>query len=434
MQDSHNIPRRMDQLAKRLFPICRSLTGDGVRESLGILGELVPLVMHEVPTGTHAFDWTVPREWNISDAYVETEAGERILSFKDNTLHVMGYSRPVDEIVSHATLIEHLHTLKDKPDAIPYVTSYYAERWGFCLEHSKVRSLDPQARYRVYIDSSLTEGSLTYADLVIPGKSDEEVLFSTYVCHPSMGNNELSGPIVNTILAQWIATLPERKKTYRFVFIPETIGSLVYLSRHLDHLKSRTVAGFNISCVGDGRDYSFIASPDENTYADRVISHVLKGLKLDHTRYSFLDRGSDERQYCSPKVDLPLITFCRSRFGTYPEYHTSLDNLDVISGEEMANSLNVLQHCVKTIEGNAVVDNVFCGEPQLGKRGLYPSTSKVGAYEAVRAMNDLIAYANGSRDLLAIGEIIGVSTWELAPIARQLVDAGVLRKASDSLK
>jgi aminopeptidase-like protein len=338
----------------------------------------------------------------------------------------MGYSCPVDEVVSHSTLMQHLYTLEDMPGAIPYVTSYYMQRWGFCLEYSKVRALDPEARYRVYIDSSLTEGSLTYADLVIPGNSEEEVLFSTYVCHPSMGNNELSGPIVNTFLAQWVAALPEREKTYRFVFIPETIGSLVYLSRHLEHLKANTVAGFNVSCVGDGRDYSFISSPDENTYADRVISHALKGLKLDHTKYSFLDRGSDERQYCSPKVNLPLITFCRSRFGTYPEYHTSLDNLDVISGEEMANSLGVLQHCVRTIEGNTVLDNVFCGEPQLGKRGLYPSTSKVGAYETVRAMNDLIAFANGTRDLLAIGEIIGVPTWELAPIARQLVEAGVL--------
>ncbi|WP_285906381.1 DUF4910 domain-containing protein [Pseudodesulfovibrio pelocollis] len=431
MQDSHDIPRRMDELATRLFPICRSLTGDGVRKTLGILGELVPLDVHEVPTGTPAFDWTVPREWNIRDAYVETETGKRILSFKDNNLHVMGYSCPIDEVVSYDTLMEHLHTLEEMPDAIPYVTSYYAERWGFCLEYSKVQALDPAATYRVYIDSSLTEGSLTYADLVIPGNSAEEVLFSTYVCHPSMGNNELSGPIVNTFLAQWIAALPEREKTYRFVFIPETIGSLVYLSRHLDHLKAHTVAGFNVSCVGDRRDYSFIPSPAGTTYADRVISHVLKGLKLDHTKYSFLDRGSDERQYCSPKVNLPLVTFCRSRFGTYPEYHTSLDNLDVISGEEMANSLNVLKHCVRTVEGNAVVDNVFCGEPQLGKRGLYPSTSKLGSYEAVRAMNDLIAYADGNRDLLTIGEIIGVPAWELAPVARQLVDAGVLCRASD---
>ena len=321
MDHEVNIGLQMHQLMTMAFPICRSITGDGVRETLRIISGIIPLTIHEVPTGTAAFDWSVPKEWNIRDAYVADESGNKVVDFKQHNLHVVGYSIPVDKWITFTELQEHLYSLPEQPNAIPYVTSYYKERWGFCISHNERTTLR-EGKYRVYIDSTLKEGSLTYGEYILKGKTEQEIFLSTYVCHPSMANNELSGPVVTAFIAKWLASRP-RKYTYRIIFIPETIGSITYLSRNLEVMRKNVKVGFNISCIGDNRAYSYVASRYENTLADKVASNVLSFNHPDFIKYSFLDRGSDERQYCSPGVDLPLVTLSRSKYGTYPEYHTS---------------------------------------------------------------------------------------------------------------
>ncbi len=306
-----DVGQSIHELATRLFPICRSLTGPGVRETLRILQESIPIQIHEVPTGTPVFDWIVPREWTIRDAFIADSSGRRIVDFRLNNLHVVGYSTPIDRRMNLTELNEHLFSLPDQPDAIPYVTSYYKERWGFCLTHRQRLQLKPDV-YHVRIDSELKDGSLTYGECIIPGATAKEVFLSTYVCHPSMANNELSGPVVTTFVCRWIQSQP-RFYTYRIVFIPETIGSITYLSRHLDYLRKNVVAGFNVSCVGDERAFSYVSSRYANTLADRVARHVLRSMSPNFITFSYLDRGSDERQYCSPGVDLPLVTLYRKQ-------------------------------------------------------------------------------------------------------------------------
>lgn len=407
-------------LCERLFPICRSITGNGVRETLNILKESCPeLKIHEVPTGTKVFDWQVPKEWNIREAYVENSSGEKIIDFKNNNLHVVGYSVPVDKVVDLSELKTIIYTQEDQPDVIPYVTSYYKERYGFCMSKVQKDSL-PEDDYHIYIDSDLKDGSLTYGEIIIPGESEQEIFLSTYVCHPSMANNELSGPAIAIHLAKWLSSLEKRRYTYRIIFIPETIGSITYLSKNLDILKKNVVAGFNISCVGDDRTFSYVASRYGNTLADKVAKNVLKYYYPDYKVYSFLDRGSDERQYNAPGVDLPVCAICRSKYGEYPEYHTSKDDLQLISATGLQGAFEVYQECIVALENNFKYKiNVLC-EPQLGKRGLYPTMSQKGSYAAVKAMTDFIAYADGTNDLIDISNIIGVPVNELISIVDKL--------------
>jgi len=426
MNNEESLGLKMHQLMAKAFPICRSITGDGVRETLRIISDVIPLTIHEVPTGTAAFDWSVPKEWNIRDAYVADKSGKKVVDFKQHNLHVIGYSVPVDKWITLSELQEHLHSLPEQPNAIPYVTSYYKERWGFCISHNERAKLI-DGKYHVYIDSTLKEGSLTYGECLLKGETEQEVFLSTYVCHPSMANNELSGPVVTAFIVKWLASQP-RKYTYRVIFIPETIGSITYLSRNLGIMKKNVKAGFNISCIGDNRAYSYVASRYENTLADKVVSNVLSFNHPDFIKYSFLDRGSDERQYCSPGVDLPLVTLSRSKYGTYPEYHTSLDNLDVVTEEGLLGGYELVKDCINVIENNRVFRVTCYGEPQLGKRGLYPnlSTKKSGA--SVETMMDFIAYADGNNDLLKISKIIHKPVWEIVPIAEKLLEAGLLEE------
>jgi aminopeptidase-like protein len=421
-----SLGEEMHAWARDLFPICRSLTGPGVRQTLDYLGNLLPgLRRLSVPSGYQAFDWTVPNEWSISEAYIEDESGKRIVDFRDNNLHVVGYSVPVDQWLSLEELNKHLYSLPQQPDAIPYITSYYSERWGFCMTHQQRMALS-EGRYHAVIKSELKPGQLDYAELVLPGRTDQEVMLSTYVCHPSMANNELSGPVVTAAVARWLAGLDDRKYTYRIVFIPETIGSIVYLSKNVGHLKKTVVAGFNVSCIGDERCFSYLPSRAGNTISDQAAKHVLKHMDPEFKQYSWLDRGSDERQYCAPGVDLPIATIMRSKYAEYPEYHTSLDDLNLVTPKGLYGGALALAKAINAIEHNAVPRVTVLCEPQLGKRGLYPTLSTKDTAAQVKAMMNLITYSDGQRSLLDIAELIGEPMEKLVSILGKLCENGLI--------
>ncbi len=415
----------MYNLLVKLFPICRSITGNGIRQSLDIINEVVPLTRYEVPTGTEVFDWTVPKEWNIRDAYIADQQGNKIVDFKNNNLHVMGYSTPIDQWLELADLDQHLYSLQWQPNAIPYITSYYKERWGFCLSHEQREQLLP-GKYHAVIDSDLKEGSLTYGEMIIPGETKQEIFLSTYLCHPSMANNELSGPVVTAYLAKWLLELPKRKYTYRIVFIPETIGSITYLSRNFVEMKENIIAGFNVSCVGDERAFSYLSSRYGNTLADKVASHVMRHKHPDCIKYSYLERGSDERQYCSPGVDLPIVSIMRSKYGAYPEYHTSLDNLTLVTPKGLDGSYELLQEMIIALEKNEKYKSTCLCEPQMGKRGLYPTLSTKLTADIVRNMMNFMVYADGGNDILDISNIINVPIDELYSIIEKLSENGLI--------
>lgn len=423
-----DISNNMYSLVKELFPICRSITGDGVRKTLRIIQREIPeLKIFEVPTGTKVFDWIVPKEWNIKGGYIETLEGKKVIDFADTNLHVMGYSLPIDKIVSREELLEMCYTIPEQPDYIPYVTSYYKERSGFCLSEKQKQALTEDT-YHVVIDSTLENGSLTYGELLIPGNSKDEIFLSTYVCHPSMANNELSGPAVTVELAKYILANKDRRYSYRIIFIPETIGSITYLSKNLDYLQKHVIAGYNISCVGDDRTYSYVESPYADTLADRVAQNVLNFHYPEYKRYSFLHRGSDERQYCSPLVHLPLCAICRSKYEEYPEYHTSADNLNLVSPNGLYGAFEVYRKCIDLLENNYMYIVTTPCEPQLGKRGLYPTLSRRGSINETRSMTAFIAYADGKHDLVDISNRINVPIDRLLPIIKKLLDNGLIRK------
>ena len=426
MPEMNDAGRNMYELAGRLFPICRSITGNGFRQSLEMIREIVPEIqVFEVPSGTSVFDWTVPKEWNIQGGWIKDMQGNTIIDFKDCNLHVMGYSISVHQTISRDELLNHVYTQPEQPEWIPYVTSYYKERWGFCMSERQKQALT-DTEYEVCIDSTLEDGYLTYGELILPGETDDEIFFSTYLCHPSMANNELSGPCVQTELIKYLKSQSHRRYTYRFVFIPETIGSITYLSRNLEVLQQHVKAGFVLSCVGDNRTYSMVSTKYEDTLADRVLNNVLKFHYPDYIRYSFMKRASDERQYGSAGVDLPVCAFCRSKYHEYPEYHTSADNMDLISPEGLSGAYEVMVKVINALENNNFYQMQCKCEPQLGKRGLYPTVSQKGTKGDARYMQDFIAYADGRNDLIGISNILDIPVDKLIPIKDQLMEHHLL--------
>ena len=419
--------RFMHDLATRLFPICRSLTGNGVRETFSILQEVLPgLQLHEVPSGTQVFDWQVPDEWNIRGAYLEGPDGSRVIDFADSNIHVVGYSVPVDSVLPLAELQNHLHSTPELPEAIPYVTSYYNRTWGFCLPHS-LRERLPEGEYRAVIDATLEPGSLTYGELVIPGESTEEVFITTYICHPSLANNELSGPMVSTALALWLMSLPRRRYTYRFVFAPETIGAITYASLHLDALRSSTVAAFNLTCIGDEGDYSYLASRLGNLEIDRIARHVLS-TRSPAVEYSYLDRGSDERQYGMPGIDLPMISLMRTKYGAYPEYHTSFDDLTVVTPAGLQGGLDLVRECIEVLEVNDYYETTVLGEPQLGRRGLYHAIHARTVADIILLRTNVLAYADGHHSVLDMAEMFDLPVNVVCEVVQELVEHDLLVK------
>jgi aminopeptidase-like protein len=415
--------------ANELFPINRSLTGDGVRETLTLIKRQIPgLQIHEIPSGTKAFDWEVPMEWSIRDAFIEDQDGCRVVDFKENNLHVVGYSLPLNKTVTRDELDLYLTSLPDQPTAIPYVTSYYKPTSGFCISHEQREQLGP-GPFRLYIDSELCNGHMTYGEVFIEGETSEEVLLSTYICHPSMANNELSGPVVAMALIEYLKSLPKRKYSYRVLFTVETIGSIYFISRNLESMKQNIVAGWVLTCIGDNRTYSYVPSRQSDSYTNVISKRVLEDLKEAFVEYSWLDRGSDERQYCSPGVDLPIGSLMRTKYGEYPEYHTSLDDMSVISPEGLFGGFKLLVSAIEILETNAYYKSVLPCEPQLGKRGLYPNTSTKSSGFEVRDQMNVISHFDGKHDLLGIANICGVSYAYVRNLANKLLDAGLLKSA-----
>ncbi|MBQ9273180.1 MAG: DUF4910 domain-containing protein, partial [Succinivibrio sp.] len=369
----------------------------------------------------------VPPEWRIEEGYIENEQGQRIIDFKECNLHVVGYSEAVDTWLPLEELKTHIYTQDDLPGAIPYVTSYYNRRWGFCMSRRQLDSL-PEGKYHAVIKSSHFDGSLTYGELYIPGESQEEIFLSSYVCHPSLANDNLSGPSLLTELALYLKSLPYRRYSYRLVLVPETIGAISYLSSNLEVMKQRVIAGFNLSCCGDDRAYSYIASPYGDTLADRALKNALRFHCRKFKRYSFRRRGSDERQYCAPGVRLPLCGFGRSSYLGFPEYHTSYDNLGLVSPIGFQGGFDAMRKCLFALEHNHRYEVVSPCEPQLGRRGLYPTVAKKEVYDSIKTMMNLLGYADGRNDLIALSERIKCPVEEILPIIGRLLDAGVMRQ------
>jgi aminopeptidase-like protein len=429
------------ELLARLFPICRSITGEGVRETLAILREHAPWRIEEYRTGTRVYDWTVPREWVVRDAWIADATGRRIIDFRRNNLHLVGYSIPVRARMTFQELRPHLHSLPAMPDAVPYRTSYYAESWGFCLSERQLATLDPHGVYEVVIDSELKDGALTVADCVLPGVSGREFLISTYCCHPSMANDNLSGLIVSTLLLRELARRPRLRHTWRFVMLPETIGAISYLAHHEPEMRN-VAGGFVVAtCGGPGRfgvKESFLV----NHLIDRAVSIAFRDAGIEPLRYAFAPNGSDERQYSAPAFRIPVTTISKDKYYEYDFYHTSLDDLDFVTGHALADSLALYSAAIDVIEENRVLRSCNPhGEPQLGRRGLYPQIG--GALHQSPAGDnrpcvenevDLISWimflADGKHDLVDMAERSAGRFADIVAVARKLEQHELLEEVA----
>lgn len=417
----------MYRLVERLYPICRSITGNGVRETLEVIARTIPLTIHEVPTGTRVFDWEVPREWNIRDAYIKNSLGEKIVDFRNSNLHVLNYSIPIRRKVTLEELTQHVHFAPALPDAIPYRTSYYKDDWGFCMSYNQFRVLEEDV-YEVFIDSSLENGSLTYAELLIEGEQPEEVVLSTHICHPSLCNDNLSGISVLTLLAKELLNRRLRY-SYRFLFVPGTIGAITWLCRNESNLH-KIRHGFVTSLLGDAGAFTYKRSRRGDAEIDQVMEYVLKNSDDKNRVVDFVPYGYDERQFCSPGFDLPMGCLTRTSYGQYLEYHTSADNLDFISASALEGSLDLCRKVVNTLEGNRVYVNLNpkC-EPHLGKRGLYPPTGgDSNSKEFQLALLWVLNLSDGKHSLLGVCKRSGIGFETIKTAAGKLARCNLLKE------
>jgi aminopeptidase-like protein len=428
--DAKEIGSEMYDFVTELFPLCRSITGDGIRETFHRIGKRIPLDVHEVPSGTPVFDWTIPKEWNIREAYINDPNGQRVVDFRDHNLHVVNYSTPVDERMSLSQLKEHVHTLPEQPHLIPYRTSYYVEGWGFCMEDERLSQLQ-EGEYEVRIDSSLEHGSLTYAECYLPGETDDEILISCHCCHPSMANDNLSGIALATQLADHLRGLRLRN-SYRFLFIPGTIGSITWLARNeerVQHIKAGLVA----VCVGDPGHPTYKRSRQGDALIDRAAAHVLKHSEQPHRIVDFSPYGYDERQYCSPGFDLAVGSLSRTPHNEYAEYHTSADDLSLVRAEYLADSFTLYLSVIDVLENDeSYLNLVPKGEPQLGRRGLYPPIGAQGVGAELMARLWLLNLSDGKHSLLDVADRSGLPFRDIKEAARVLSESGVLTSGPNS--
>ncbi|WP_199431054.1 DUF4910 domain-containing protein [Qaidamihabitans albus] len=419
--------REMHALVERLYPLCRSITGEGVRRTLEIVTEYVPLETHEVPTGTQVLDWTVPQEWNIRDAYIADASGTRVVDFQESNLHVVGYSVPVAATMSLAELRGHLHTLPERPSWVPYRTSYYAPDWGFCLAQ---RALDrlPEGDYEVRIDSTLADGHLTYGEHVVPGQVTDEVLVSCHVCHPSLANDNLAGIAVAAFLARALAAA-RPYYTYRFLFAPGTIGSITWLARNAERVR-RVKHGLVLACAGDAGPLTYKRSRRGDAEIDRVLRHVLRTSGREHGIVDFSPYGYDERQFCSPGFNLAVGSLTRTPYAGYPEYHTSADNPEFVKADSLADTLAACREAFSVLDRNRSYVNLSpYGEPQLGRRGLYDSLGgRSDAKQAQLAMLWVLNLSDGEHTLLDIAERADLAFDTVAAAADALRNAGLIKE------
>ena len=414
--------KMMIDMAKDLYPIDRSITGEGVRKTLNLIKKKVPLKNKFFKTGKKVFDWIIPNEWNIKKAYIlDLKNKKKHANFNENNLHVVGYSQPINKTISLNELKKHIHVDKKNKNAIPYVTSYYKKTWGFCLSQNQLKSL-VNKKYKIVIDSSFKKGVMDYGETVLKGKSEKEILFSCYICHPSMANNELSGPVISAALIKYLDNLKNKKYSYRFVFVPETIGSIAYINKNFKKLKKNVLAGFIINCAGDTRDYSFVQTPEKNTFADEIMNSSFIGLKKKSI-YEFKDRSSDERQYCHAGVELPVCSYSRSKAGskTYPEYHTSLDDFSVVTKKGLEGSFEIFKNIIDALELAPFPKAKNKCEPFLTKKNLYPtlSTKSHIDYE-LKNLLDFLAYSNGKRSVFQISNILNLELRSCLKILKKL--------------
>jgi aminopeptidase-like protein len=429
-KDPLAIGHELHRFAGELYPICRSITGIGVRQTLAMIRKRIPLQTFEVPTGTAVFDWTVPKEWNIRDAYIKGPAGKKVVDFQECNLHVLNYSTPVRASMPLSALKPHLFTIPEKPDWIPYRTSYYKEDWGFCLSHHQMLTLE-DGDYEVVIDSALEDGHLTYGEYFLPGRSSDEILISCHACHPSLANDNLSGLAVATFLAQLLSGR-DLRYSYRFLFIPGTIGAITWLARNRD-TTGRIRHGLVLTCIGDKGRFHYKKSRQGNAEIDRVVDHLLRQHCESPEILEFSPYGYDERQYCSPGFNLAVGCLMRSVWGTFPEYHTSADNLNFIQPMQLAESLSLCAAICEVLEENRRYRNLspYC-EPQLGRRNLYPSTGG-GVMEAqINARLWVLNLSDGEHSLLDIAERSGQPFALIHEAAQTLRESGLLAIISET--